>query len=156
PGNAPKASGVHGLRCRLPRLQSHAEQVSLTLPDDAPFHIAEAPRCTQPVSAVRRLAATAPQLSRLGGHTDEIGRDDLRLGDPVYRQRGIDAAGDQGGARVAGALGAERVPNVCRDHAAFGELRVELLSNHVIALRGWLESPNPVNAELSLEKLAEA
>jgi biotin carboxylase len=36
------------------------------------------------------------------------------------------------------------------------KLHVELLSDHVIALRRRLESPNPVNAELALEKVAEA
>jgi hypothetical protein len=44
-----------------------------------------------------RVAMTdlpAPQLSHLGRQIDEIGRDDLRLGDPVYRQRSIGAAGD--------------------------------------------------------------
>jgi hypothetical protein len=46
----------------LRRLQSHAERVSLTLPDDAPFHIAEAARCTQ-------LAVRYSTISRHGATT---------------------------------------------------------------------------------------
>src|ERR1700722_14154035 len=74
----------------------------------------------------------------------------------MYRQWSIDDAGDQGGAGEARALGAERVPNVCCHHAAFRELHVELLSDHVIALRRRLESSNAVNAELALKKFVEA
>src|SRR5262249_1185498 len=93
---------------------------------------------------------STPELDQLGGHAGQIWRNRLRLRQPVHGQGSIAGSGDEG-TGAAHALRPGRLPYLRRHQANRGGRHIELLGDHVVNLRRWLESPHTIDAERSLE-----
>src|SRR5262249_48337159 len=91
----------------------------------------------------------------LGGHTGQIRRHHLRLGQPVNRERSIAGPGDKC-SRTTDALRSDRVPHVRRYHTNRGRRDIEVLGNHAIHLWRGLESAHAIDAGRPFEPAINA
>ena len=90
-------------------------------------------------------SGSAPEPYHLGGRARQIRRYDLRLGQPVNRERSIAVPGDKR-SRTTDALRSDRIPHVRRYQANRGRRDIEFLGNHAIHLWRGLESAHAIDA----------